>query len=749
MASESTTTFRTCPLCEATCGLALDVADGRVVRVRGDRDDPFSRGYICPKGSVLPALHEDPDRLRRPMVRDRATDTWREVSWDEAFDEVARRLLPVLEEHGRDCLATYVGNPNVHNISLLYYGRQLQRALATRNAYSAGTVDQIPKQVSTGLMFGTTLSIPIPDVDRTDHLLVLGANPSASNGSFLTAPDLPGRLDAIVARGGRVVVIDPRRTRTAERASEHHFIRPGTDALLLMAMVHVLFEEDLIDLGALAPHVAGVDEVATAALPFPPERVAAATGIDAATIRRLARDLAAAPTAAVYGRIGTCCQVFGTTTSWLVDVLNVLTGNLDRPGGALFPKAIVGQPNSRGNPAVPRPIEMGRWATRVRGAPEVIGQLPAACLAEEIDTPGEGRIRALVTVAGNPALSVPDSERLQRALASLDCMISIDIYLNETTRHADVILPGESHLQQPHFGATLYQLAVRNVACWSEPTLPPDADRPREWEMLLVLASVIAGEGREIDPLAVDDAIIRSRIRKEVTDPSSPVHGRDPDELFAMLPAEGGPARIADWQIRTGPYGDAFGDEPDGWNLARLRAHPHGVDLGPLEPRMPDVLRTLSGRIELAPPYLLADMARLAEAADAGAPGGMLLVGRRNLRSNNSWMHNIPRLVSGRAQCTLLVHPDDAARLGLDDGGEARVESAAGAVVAPVELSDEVMPGVVSLPHGWGHGQPGTRLATAAAHAGVNSNVLAGPGMVDPLSGNAAVNGIPVVVTSA
>jgi anaerobic selenocysteine-containing dehydrogenase len=741
-----TTSFRTCPLCEATCGLALEIDEGRVTRVRGDREDPFSKGYICPKGSVLPSLHEDPDRLRRPMVRDRATDTWREVSWEEAFEEIGRRLLPVLEAHGRESLAMYVGNPNVHNISLLYYGRQLGRALATRNSYSAGTVDQIPKQVSTGLMFGTTLSIPIPDVDRTDHLLILGANPSASNGSFLTAPDLPGRLDAIVERGGKVVVVDPRRTKTAERASEHHFIRPGADALLLLAMVHVLFEERLVSLGHLADHVVGVDEVGAVAADFPPERVAAATGIDADTIRRLARELAAAPTAAVYGRIGTCCQTFGTLASWLVDVLNVLTGNLDRPGGALFPKAIVGQPNSRGNPAVPRPIEMGRWATRVRGAQEVIGQLPAACLAEEIDTPGDGRIRALVTVAGNPALSVPDSERLQRALGTLDCMISVDIYLNETTRHADVILPGESHLQQPHFGATLYQLACRHVATWSEPSLPPDPDRPREWEMLLTLSSVIAGQGADIDPLAVDDAIIRSRIRKEVTDPSSPVFGRDAEELFGMLPREGGPARIADWQIRTGPYGDAFGADPDGWTLDRLKAHPHGVDLGPLESRVPEVLRTLSGRIELAPEYILADLPRLAAAADAGAPDGMLLVGRRNLRSNNSWMHNIRQLVKGRPQCTLLVHPADADRLGLVDGGDARVASDAGAVVAPVEVSDEVMPGVVSLPHGWGHGQPGARQTTAAAYAGVNSNVLAGPGMVDPLSGNAAVNGIPVRV---
>ena len=742
------TEFRTCPLCEAICGLEITATDTEVIRVRGDRADVFSKGFICPKGSAVAALHTDPDRLRVPMVRDRSRGGWREVTWPEAFAATEERMMPVLERHGREALATYMGNPNAHNISLLYYGRQLGRSLATRNGYSAGTVDQITKQVSTALMFGTTLSIPIPDLDRTDYLILMGANPAASNGSLLTAPDVMGRLDAIQQRGGKVVVIDPRRTRTAERASEHHFIRPATDSHLLMAMTHVLFAEGLVDLGHLADHTNGVEEVRRIVAGWPPERVAEVCGIDAADIRRLARELSAAPTAAVYARIGTCTQEFGTLAGWLVDVLNVLTGNLDRPGGALFPRAFCGQPNSKGNPDMPRTIEWGRWHTRVRGAPEVMGQLPAACLAEEIDTPGDGRIRALVTIAGNPALAIPDSERLQAALPALDCMISVDNYINETTQHADVILPGESHLCQPHFSATLYQLAVRHVAKWSDPVFPPDPDRPREWEIMLILSSIFAGRGTEVDTIAADDAIISARIAKEVADEWSPVFGRDPDELFeAMAPAVG-PERVVDWQIRTGPYGDAFSANPDGWTLARLKQHPHGIDLGPLESRVPEVLRTLSGQIELAPDYVVADVARL-ETSLSRDWTGMVLVGRRNLRTNNSWMHNVGNLIAGREQCSLLVHPDDAARFGVVDGGPVRVVTAGGEVVATAEVSDEMMPGTVSLPHGWGHDQPGTRLSVAATRPGVNSNILADPSAIEPLTGNAMVNGIPVTLSPA
>lgn len=743
-----TTTFRTCPLCEATCGLEVDVEGDRVTRIRGDRDDVFSHGYLCPKGPTLRQLDEDPDRLRTPLVKRDGVHV--PATWDEAFAEVERRLPPILEAHGRNSVAVYVGNPTAHNLAAMLYNGQLVRALGTENRYSAGTVDQMPKQVSAGLMFGTGISIPVPDVDRTDYLVVLGANPFASNGSLLTAPDLPGRLEALKARGGRLVVVDPRRSRTAEAADVHLAIRPGTDALLLFAVVATLFDEDLVDLGAVEPWVNGVDEVARLAKRFAPEAVAPVCGIDSGAIRTLVRELAGAPAAAVYGRVGTCTQEFGTLASWLVDVVNVLTGNLDRPGGAMFTTPATGSPTTQGTPGTGKGVRLGTRTTRVRKLPGALGELPVVALAEEITTPGDGRVRALVTIAGNPVLSTPNSARLDAALDGLDFMVSVDIYLNETTRHADVVLPGPSALARSHYDVLLYRLAVRNVANYSPPTLPLRPGELDEWEILLRLSAIAAGLPANTDPAALDDAMVEGMVRAATADPNGTVHGRDPDEILRALEPRRGPERVLDLLLRTGPYGDAFGANTDGLTLAVLEQHPHGIDLGPLEPRVPDVLRTPSGRIELAPPELVRDTDRLRQALERRADdGSFVLIGRRDLRSNNSWMHNLEVLVKGRPRCTLQVHPDDAARLGLADGGRARVASRVNAVEVPVEVTDAIRTGVVSIPHGWGHGVDGTRMAVAERHAGVNSNLLADEQVVDPLSGNAVLNGIPVTVAPA
>jgi anaerobic selenocysteine-containing dehydrogenase len=730
--------FATCPLCEATCGLELTLSEGGLDRVRGDADDVFSRGFICPKGASLKELHDDPDRLRTPLVR--VGGELQPASWDEAFAEIDRRLNAIWDEHGRQALAIYLGNPSAHNLSVLTYGRVLVKALQTRNIFSASTVDQYPKQMASALMFGTGSTVAVPDVDRTDHVLILGANPLASNGSLLTAPDMRGRLRAIRARGGKVVVVDPRRTRTAREADEHHFIRPGTDALLLFALVHTLFDEQLEDLGALAPHVAGLEEVRELASGFAPEEVADSCGIAADDIRRMARELAAAPRAAVYGRIGTTTQRFGTTASWLVDVLNVVTGNLDRPGGAMFSRPAAGSSNTTGEPGRGRGGAFGRWHSRVRGLGEVFGELPVACLSEEIETPGEGQIRALLTIAGNPVVSTPNSERLAAAVDDLDFMVSVDIYVNETTRHADVILPAPSPLQRSHYDLALLGFAVRNVANYSPPAIEPDPQVPQEWETLLRLAGIATGQGPSSDVAAIDRFVAYEVARRQSTDPSSGLHGRDPDELLAEVQPRVGPERILDLQLRGGPYRVT---------LAELEAAPHGIDFGALEPRMPEVLRTPSGVIELAPEALVGDVARLHAALAEPVNGAMTLVGRRELRSNNSWMHNLPTLVRGKERCTALVHPDDAARLGLVDGEEAVVRSRAGEIVVPVEVTDDVMPGVVSIPHGWGHDLPGMSLSVAGAHAGTNSNVLADELVVEPLSGTAVLNGIPVELEPA
>jgi len=737
-----TTVFRTCPLCEATCGLELTIADGAVTGIRGDREDVFSRGFICPKGTTLGHLHDDPDRLRGPLVR-RDGDL-RAATWEEAFAEVARRLPAIIQRHGRDAVAVYIGNPTVHNLSGTLYSRLLLRVLGTRNLYTASTVDQRPKEISSALMFGTMLSHPVPDLDRTAYLLLLGANPLASNGSLATAPDWPGRLRRIRERGGAVVVVDPKRTRTAERASEHVPIRPGTDALLLMAMVHTLFAERLVDLGdGVGELVSGVDVVEGLARDFTPDAVAGPCGIDAGTIRRLARELAAAPSAAVYGRTGTCTQEFGTITSWLVDVLNVLTGNLDRPGGAMFPKPAAGAPNTLGRPRYGRETRIGRWRSRVRGLPESFGELPVACLAEEIETPGEGQVRALITIAGNPALSAPNSGRLQRALASLELLVSVDFYVNETTRHADVLLPPPSPLARGHYDLAFYLFALRNVANYSPPVFPLEPGQLDEWQILAKLALAAQGLGADADPALADDAAIRVLVERAVADPHSPLHLRDTDEVLDELAPRTGPERMLDLMLRVGPYR---------LTLDTLLEHPHGVDLGPLEPRLPEVLRTPSGMVELAPEPLVADVERLRasllRAAD-GDDGALVLIGRRHLRSNNSWMHNIGTLVKGKARCTLQVNPADAVRIGLEDGHAARVSSRTGTLVAPVELTDAVTPGVVSLPHGWGHDLPGVAMAVARAHAGVNSNLLADDERYDELSGNAVLNGIPVQVAPA
>ena len=735
MPEQASTAYRICPFCEACCGLRVELEQQRVVHIRGDQDDVFSAGYLCPKAIGLKELQDDPDRLHTPLIK--RDGVFVEASWDEAYAEIERRLPPVIAAGGANAVATVLGNPTAHKMSLQLYFPRLARALGTRNLFSASSVDQVPKMLSVGLMFGSWLTVPVPDIERSDFLLILGANPMVSNGSMWTVPDFRGKAKALRARGGRIVVVDPRRTETAGIADAHHFIRPGSDVFFLLGIAHALFDEKLVNLGRLAGHVAGFEQLEPAFAPYSPERVADRCAIPAPVIRELARALATTRRAAIYGRIGTCTQEFGTLASWLIDVINVLTGHLDEEGGAMFPKAAAFSANTRGKPGAGRGVITGRYASRVSGAPEVAGELPLTCLAEEIDTPGAGQVKALITVAGNPVLSAPNGPRLAAALGQLDFMVSLDIYLNETTRHADVILPGPAPLEDAHYDVSFTQLSHRNHARYSPPVLARADGMPDEWESMLRIGAIAQGLGAHADLDALDDAALEEELKRAVGDAAGAV-------MAALVPRRG-VERMLDLALRSGPYGDQFGRKPGGLTLAAIQAAPSGIDLGPLEPRIPEVLRTPSGKIELAPQMLRDDLARAAAQLDAPA-ADMVIIGRRQLRSNNSWMHNLPALAKGAFRCTALVNPVDAARLGLTDGALAAISNGARRIEAQVEVSDEMMPGVVSLPHGWGHDQPGVRMNVAAERPGANLNALLDEHLRDPLSGNAVLSGVPVSI---
>ncbi len=687
------TVYRACNLCEAICGLAIEVEGEKIVSIRGDAADPFSRGHVCPKAVALQDVHDDPNRLRHPMRR--TGSEWTEIGWDEAFDLAAEKLAAIQARHGDSSVGYYAGNPSVHNSGTMFAIPNLARVLNTRNVFTATSVDQLPQQLAAFLMFGHQYLLPIPDIDRTHYFLILGGNPIASNGSLMTTPDVAHRLADIRARGGKVVLVDPRRTETAAAATEHHFIRPATDAALLMALINTMREEDLFRLHH-ADRLKGLDTALGAIAHMTPAVAAEITGIEAETIRRIAREFAAAPSAVCYGRIGTTLQSFGTLNQWLIQLVNIVTGNIDREGGALptQPLIPITGPATRGS--------YGRWRSRVRGLPETAGELPTSVLAEEILTPGEGQIRGLITICGNPVLSTPDGRQVDGALASLDFLLAIDIYLNETTRHADLILPPASSLNHDHYDLVFNALAVRNVARFNEAIWPRGTDERYDWEIF--------------DQLCARLAARRGQTARAVESTAARVEG--------VLDRGGAAYSIS---------------------METLRGAPHGIDLGPLAPSLFERLATADRKVDCAPEVVLADLARFTSRSRPAA-GSFQLIGRRHLRSNNSWMHNSHRLVKGKARDQLMMHPEDLALLGLVDGQTVEVRARVGSVRVAVQATDALMRGVVSLPHGFGHNRPGTRLPIAEQHAGVSYNDLADANAVDAISGNAALNGIAVEV---
>jgi anaerobic selenocysteine-containing dehydrogenase len=716
--------YRACNLCEAICGLDVVMRGDTIEAIRGDKDDPLGRGHICPKAVALQDVHFDPDRLRQPVRR--IANGWQTVSWGRAFDEVASRFRRIQREHGDDAVAVYLGNPSVHNFGTLLFAPALLKTLHTRNRFSATSLDQLPHHIVATLLFGHQLLLPVPDIDRTDYFVIMGANPVVSNGSLMTVPDIRKRLEAIQQRGGQVIVIDPRRTETAQAADRHLFIRPGTDALLMLAILNVLYSENLVRPDRLAVFLDGMEELRGIAEPFVPEQVAAPTGIDPASIRELARSFAAAQRAVWYGRVGVSTQEFGTLAQWLICAVNIVTGNLDRTGGAMFTRPAV----DLLAPGLVNRGTFGRWRSRVRRLPEFAGELPASAMAEEMLTPGKGQIRALLTIAGNPVLSSPNGRQLEQALSRLDFMASIDIYRNETTRHAHVILPPTAALEHDHYDVVFHLLAIHNTARYSPALFPPDRNTRHDWEILLELHTRLLSKS----PISRAKAWLRRAFLRRL-----------------------GPRGLLDLGLRFGPYGSGWKVWKRGLTMRALERSAHGIDLGPLEPCLPDRLRTPWKRIQLVPERLRADVERLKARFSFSAPGSvqppdaeksrqLLLIGRRELRSNNSWMHNCERLVKGKANCTLLIHPDDAQRLAILNGQQVRVASRVGSVEALVEVSSEIMPGVVSLPHGWGHAREGMQLQTASCHPGVSINDVTDECSIDACSGNAAFNGTPVTV---
>ncbi|HEX8138522.1 MAG TPA: molybdopterin-dependent oxidoreductase [Pyrinomonadaceae bacterium] len=723
-ADNSALHYRSCNLCEAICGIEINVQADEHLDIRGDKDDPLSRGYICPKAVALQDVHHDKDRLKYPVRR--TPHGWQRIGWDEAFDEVAQQIRRIQARYGKDAIATYTGNPAVHNYGALLFAPGFIRSLHTRNRFSATSVDQLAHHFAAYFMFGHQLLIPVPDIDCTTLFLILGANPAVSNGSLMTAPGMGRRLQEIRQRGGKIILIDPRRTETARLADRHLFIRPGTDALLLLALLHVIFDEGLTRLGPLAPFTNGVDTIGNLVAEFPPEKVASITGIDADQIRLLAREFSSAQAAVCYGRIGVSTQEFGGLCQWLINVLNIVTGNLDRPGGAMFTRPAF-DPLAAPKSLAPRG-SFARWHSRVRKLPEFAGELPVATLADEILTEGQGQVKALVTSAGNPVLSTPNGRQLDRALASLEFMASIDFYINETTRHAHIILPPSSSLERTHYDLAFHLLAVRNTAKFSPALFQPVGETRHDWEILLELQTRIEQQGRFGN--------LFRRVKRKVIKSSL------------------GPERILDLGLRFGPYGGKLNPFSKGLTLRNLKEAVHGIDLGPLSACLPERLRTSSKRIELAPEVLVKDVerlkAKLLDGASHSPNGELLLIGRRRLRSNNSWMHNSQRLVKGRPQCTMLMHPADAAERHLRPGQKVLVRSRVGSVELPVELSEEMMPGVVSIPHGWGHDRSGIQLEVAQQHAGRSINDVTDDLTIDALCGTAAFNGtwVSVDITS-
>ncbi len=734
------TIYRSCPTCEASCGLVLEVdrQARQVISIKGDPDNHRSRGYVCAKSQAFRYIYEDPERLTKPVKK--IAGKWQEISWEEALTETASRLAAIRDTFGKDAIAMYYGNPNGHNFSTQIYTQLFITMLNTQRFFSAGSVDQQPKNLGCELLYGNGWVFPIPDIDHTDFFVCMGGNPMVSQGSLMSAPDIETRLKAIQQRGGSVVVIDPRRTETADVANQHLFIRPGTDAFLLLAFVHELSATNRVTPGRLADFTDGIETLAALSAPYSPEAVADITGVPAARLRQLVNDFCSASAPVLYGRVGLCTQQFGTLASWLVDVVNILTGRLDATGGAMFPR-----PATAHNDPASAPPELGynRWQSKARGFPEYMGMLPASLMAEEMELRGEHQVHALITVAGNPVLSVPNGKRIHAAMDTLDFMVAFDFYINETTSQADIIIPSTTQLEHSNYDFLFSATCVRNFAHYSPQVFASQPEALDQWQIINEVTARMHGMSRaDLDAMMLDGMIAQLQAN------APELAHLSVDDIKQKTAAHEGPERLLDIMLRAGPYGDKFDGE--GLTLAQLKQSPHGIDLGPLQPRLPALLATKNKRINIAPDIITADLARLHLALEKGPGDHMLLIGRRHIRDMNSWLHNLNNFARGKNRCTLLLNPQDAQRIGVSTGGMARITSKVGEFEAEVTITDSIMPGVVSLPHGFGHNYKDTQQAIASGKTpGISANDLVDDNEMDVPSGTSVVNGVPVVVVAA
>ncbi len=699
--------YSTCTLCEAMCGIEVTTEADQIISIAGDKKNPFSQGHVCPKAATLKELYDDPDRLRQPIKK--VNGEWVETSWDDALDLTARRIHEIQERNGKDAVGVYLGNPNAHNFGAILFGPYFYRALQSFNRYSATSVDQLPHHIVSRQLFGHQNQIPVPDIDHTDYFMIIGGNPLASNGSIMTVPFVKKRLKAVQKKGGKVVVIDPKRSETADISSEHHFIKPGTDVLFLLSMINSLFSQKLTKTQRLSEYTADLQHIETFVADYPPERVASEIGICAEQIDRMVKEFATAESAACYGRMGASVQRFGTLTQYLIMLFNMLTDNLDKTGGMMFtqPAADYLPHSGRGS--------IGKGQSRVRGLQAFAGEYPVSALAQEILTPGDGQIKAMVLGAGNPVLTTPNGPQLDQAFEQLDFMVAVDFYLTESTRHADVILPPVTALERDHYDIVFHKFAVRNSAKFSPAVFPMADNKRTDWQIYLALAEKLDAQ-----------------------------RGNDGSKYQALWDKT--PVGVVNDLLMSGRY--ANGEHQ--LSIDKLLANPSGIDLGPLQAELPDAIFHADKRIDLRFDYFMPDIQRVEGFFfnKQLKTDELLLIGRRHLKTNNSWSHNSRRMTKDARLCTAQIHPEDAKRHGIVSGNDVTICSRVGQIIIEAEVTDKVMPGVVAVPHGWGHDKEGVGWQHAKQQGGVSVNDLTDEMVLDELSGNAVLNGVPVTLSA-